>query len=80
VPLATRALVMVDRWWRLVDAGRDAEAVRTHAELRRLEVALQLSPAERTRAGIQPAVAPPRPPGSRSRARLRAVDGDGSAG
>jgi len=74
--LAHRCLVMVDRWWNLIDAGHGDQATRMHGELRRLEVALYLSPAERARAGIR--VDEPRPAassGSNARARLRALDG-----
>lgn len=75
-PKLERLMWMVDRWWRLT-IDNPAEAMRMADVLRRAEVELYLSPAERARAGLTAAAAadqPAAPVVSSSRARLRSVD------
>ena len=69
-PKLERLLRMVDTWWQLPRA----EQLRQADTLRRAEVELYLSPAERARAGLSPDRKPAETPvGSSARSRLQAA-------
>ncbi|MGL5936383.1 MAG: hypothetical protein ACRCZI_12280, partial [Cetobacterium sp.] len=75
---AHRGLALVDRFWNLIDDGATDTALKVHAELRRAEVSLYLSPAERARAGITVEGSRRSHPSAQVsdlRGRLRALDG-----
>jgi hypothetical protein len=74
-PKLERLMWMVDRWWRLT-VDNPAEAMRMADVVRRAEVELYLSPAERARAGLIPRKAKEQRVRSGSAARLRAVGSD----
>lgn len=69
-PKLERLMRMVDTWWRL----DRVEQLKMADHLRRAEVELYLSPAERARAGLTPDQAKPETPvGSSARSRLQAA-------